>query len=103
MRISNEQLNDLVNLAKITFDGNKATLYYEDDNFIINGIYDGRADELEEVEAFANDLGVVLTIAQEDLIALHLENSYHNREELNDELRREYLEDLNYEQFKDNL
>tara|TARA_R110000824_G_scaffold25009_2_gene87528 strand:- start:863 stop:1186 length:324 start_codon:yes stop_codon:yes gene_type:complete len=100
--ISNEQLNELVNLGEIRFYDNKVDLSYDDDTFLLQATYDGRADEVTQLDFYVQDIGLALTLQQEDIVGLHLENSYNNRLELKEELRQEFLEDMKFEQFKDN-
>ena len=101
-RIETEYLEQLLNAAALTFEDNKVLLNYDTNSFLISALYDGKSDEVEFIEAYISDIGLNLTVEQEDLIGLHLENSYYNNKEINDDLNKEFLEDLDFECLKDN-
>lgn len=101
-RIETEYLEQLLDLASLTFEDNKVLLSYDTDQFLISALYDGVSDEVEFIDAFISDIGLTLTVEQEDAIGLYLENSYYNNKELNDDLNKEFLEDLDFECLKDN-
>ena len=101
-RIETEYLEQLLNAAALTFEDNKVLLNYDTNSFLISALYDGVSDEVEFIDAFISDIGLNLTVEQEDLIGLHLENSYYNNKEINDDLNKEFLEDLDFECLKDN-
>ena len=101
-RIETEYLEQLLNSAALTFEDNKVLLNYDTNSFLISALYDGVSDEVEFIDAFISDIGLNLTVEQEDLIGLHLENSYYNNKEINDDLNKEFLEDLDFECLKDN-
>tara|TARA_R110000744_G_scaffold102758_2_gene197398 strand:- start:1382 stop:1705 length:324 start_codon:yes stop_codon:yes gene_type:complete len=102
-RIETEYLEQLINLASLTFEEDLVILNYDSDGFLISATYDGMSDEVTELDAYVSDIGLTLTLPQEDLIGLHLENSYRNKTILDAEMHVEFLEDLNYEQHRDNL
>ena len=101
-RIETEYLEQLLNAAALTFEDNKVLLNYDTNSFLISALYDGVSDEVEFIDAYISDIGLNLTVEQEDLIGLHLENSYYNNKEINDDLNKEFLEDLDFECLKDN-
>ena len=101
-RIETEYLKQLLDSASLTFEYDKVLLNYDTDQFLISASYDGKSDEVEYIDAYISDVCLVLTNEQEDAVGLHLENSYYNNKEINDEASKEFLSDLDFECLKDN-
>jgi len=100
-KISTEYLEDILSFSKITSNDNYIFLNYEGHGVYLNASYNFKSDELEDLDSNISGVKLTLTRQQEDVVALYLENHYHNLTELNEELNREYLEDLKFEQQRD--
>ena len=101
--IKSEYLEELINLSSVRFEKNLVFLAYDKDNINISATYNGITDEVEFLYAYISDVEINLTFQQEDIIGLHLENSYNNKIELDTDLNKEYFEDISFDVYKDNL
>jgi len=102
MKLSTPYLVTILNESEEEVTETYASLKYQTDEINLDLCYDGETDNITDNDFYIGECKVNLTPEQLTIVKNKLESLYNNYEDVINESKAEYLEDLRFEQYRDN-